>query len=52
MLAFAARYGHQPLNVIMRLPFKDLLAFTRALSSLLEEERGNSWQENLISGGS
>jgi len=38
LLAFIARYGHQDMPSIKRLPLTDLYAFSNALSELLTEE--------------
>lgn len=38
LLAFAARYGHQPISELLRLPVTDLMRFARNLNDLLEAE--------------
>lgn len=45
-LAYAARYGHQPLDVLFKLTRSQLVAFNRALSELVEAENGNGRSEN------
>ena len=37
-MAYAARYGKQPLNVLMAMPERDLYAFVEALSRIVEDE--------------
>jgi len=40
LIAYAARYGRQPLSEILRLSKPDLQAFTRAISDIIEAENG------------
>jgi len=37
-LAYVARYGHQPVNVSMRLPIRDLRMLAEQLGKIVEEE--------------
>lgn len=37
-MAYAARYGKQPLNVLMAMSERDLSAFVEALSRIVEQE--------------
>jgi hypothetical protein len=39
MIAWICRYGHQPIDVILKLDLYRLNKFQEALSELLEEER-------------
>ena len=38
MLAYAARYGHQPVSVLLYRPISDIRAFNREISSFLGDE--------------
>lgn len=38
MLAFVGRYGHQPLDVAMRLTVPDLELFAECVGELIKEE--------------
>lgn len=37
-LAYAARYGHQPITVLYDMPMSELTIFVRALSAIVREE--------------
>ena len=39
-IAYAARYGKQPLPVLMALSYRELCAFNLALSDLVKSESG------------
>ena len=38
MIAYAARYGHQPLNVLRAMPLAELRTFVEMLSQIIEGE--------------
>lgn len=38
MLAFVGRYGHQPVNVAMRLPVRQLAQLMERVAELVREE--------------
>ncbi len=38
LVAFAARYGHQPIHELLRLPITDLMRFAEFVGDLLEAE--------------
>lgn len=38
MLAYAARYGKQPLSEVRALPLTELVRFVNEISSIVEEE--------------
>lgn len=48
VLAFGARYGHQPLDVLLTMPTIDLQRFTKAVGSLIERESEGSGPDPLM----
>jgi hypothetical protein len=49
-MAFVGRYGHQPLDVMMRTPVSILTEFSDALVEILEGE-GDQLQNTVATGG-
>jgi hypothetical protein len=37
-MAFLARYGHQPYDVMLRMPVVDLIELSEAVGKIMEEE--------------
>lgn len=50
LIAFAGRYGHQPAAGMWDAPMRDLIAFTRAVASLMSEE-AEAMREATAGGG-
>jgi hypothetical protein len=48
MIAWTARYGHQPLDVILQLDLYRLSKFQQALAELLEQEKPDSAMMNEV----
>lgn len=50
LLAFVGRYGHQPVDALLRMTIIDLAAFSVALQDLMNKE-GDPLRESLAGGG-
>lgn len=51
MLAFLARYGHQSMSVMLKMPVTDLVGFQEKVSEIMREEKSH-FEESLLTGDS
>lgn len=50
-LAFASRYGHQPLSELMQLDYDDLNTYCKSLAELMRDENESHSMNSMYTGG-